>query len=149
MSQNELASEFEQKIKDARKQKRRALLALGEAVFTTIPHEELQQRCPKEFLAAIAAVEAEKSERARIERLKRGEVERARESKEMVNGGCATSLFCPICGWEILPGEKYCSRCGADAAELFGGTAQCPRCSMAVEASMKFCPHCGQDLAGA
>lgn len=106
MSQNELASEFEQKIKDARKQKRRALLALGEAVFTTIPHEELQQRCPKEFLAAIAAVEAEKSERARIERIKRGEVERARASKEMVNGGCATSRFCPICGWEYCPGRS-------------------------------------------
>ncbi|MCB0523528.1 MAG: zinc ribbon domain-containing protein [Lewinellaceae bacterium] len=48
--------------------------------------------------------------------------------------------LCPNCASEIIPGSKFCNRCGDKIAER---TKECPACSHKGPLSSVFCHHCG------
>lgn len=56
----------------------------------------------------------------------------------------APTLFkmnlCPNCAAEIIPGSKFCNRCGDKIAER---TKECPACSHQGPLTSVFCHHCG------
>jgi len=48
--------------------------------------------------------------------------------------------LCPNCAAEVIPGSKFCNRCGDKIAER---TKECPACSHRGPLSSVFCHHCG------
>jgi hypothetical protein len=54
--------------------------------------------------------------------------------------------LCPNCAAEIIPGSKFCNRCGDKIAER---TKECPACSHRGPLSSVFCHHCGFHFEGA
>jgi class 3 adenylate cyclase/tetratricopeptide (TPR) repeat protein len=50
---------------------------------------------------------------------------------------------CSSCGWDNLPGARFCARCGASLGDA------CPRCGADLPEAARFCPSCGLDLAPA
>ncbi|MBK6930825.1 MAG: zinc ribbon domain-containing protein [Saprospirales bacterium] len=52
---------------------------------------------------------------------------------------------CPNCAAELIPGAKFCHRCGDMVAEK---TKQCPACQEANPLASVFCHHCGYHFEG-
>ena len=48
--------------------------------------------------------------------------------------------LCPNCATEIIPGSKFCNRCGDKIADR---TKECPACSHRGPLTSVFCHHCG------
>lgn len=53
--------------------------------------------------------------------------------------------LCPNCAAEIIPGSKFCNRCGDKVAERI---KECPACSHKGPLSSVFCHHCGYHFEG-
>lgn len=53
--------------------------------------------------------------------------------------------LCPNCAAEIIPGSKFCNRCGDKIAER---TKECPACSHQGPLTSVFCHHCGFHFEG-
>lgn len=51
---------------------------------------------------------------------------------------------CKICGSEVVPGQAYCTTCGADVAESY--EAECPSCGTKNSAGSRYCAKCGNIL---
>lgn len=47
---------------------------------------------------------------------------------------------CELCGAELVPGAKFCNKCGAVAPKT------CPQCGGFLKAGAKFCSDCGERL---
>lgn len=52
---------------------------------------------------------------------------------------------CPNCAAEIIPGAKFCHRCGDKIAEK---TKLCPACHETNPLASVFCHHCGYHFEG-
>jgi predicted nucleic acid-binding Zn ribbon protein len=50
------------------------------------------------------------------------------------------AAFCARCGDRLLPGDRFCSRCGNPQ------TNACPSCGKTVGAEDRFCVECGRQL---
>lgn len=53
--------------------------------------------------------------------------------------------LCPNCAADIIPGSKYCNRCGDKIAER---TKACPACQEQSPLASVFCHHCGFHFEG-
>ncbi len=53
--------------------------------------------------------------------------------------------LCPNCAAEIIPGSKFCNRCGDKIAER---TKECPACAHRGPLTSVFCHHCGFHFEG-
>ena len=53
--------------------------------------------------------------------------------------------LCPNCAAEIIPGSKFCNRCGDKVAER---TKACPACAHKGPLTSVFCHHCGYHFEG-
>ncbi|MBL7826380.1 MAG: zinc ribbon domain-containing protein [Saprospiraceae bacterium] len=53
--------------------------------------------------------------------------------------------LCPNCAAEIIPGSKFCIRCGDKIAER---TKECPACTHQGPVTSVFCHHCGFHFEG-
>lgn len=51
---------------------------------------------------------------------------------------------CKVCGSEVVPGQAYCTTCGADVAESY--EAECPSCGTKNSAGSRYCAKCGNIL---
>ena len=51
-----------------------------------------------------------------------------------------STLACSRCGTQLLPGAKFCHKCGAPLI------AECSRCGAQLRAGTKFCTQCGTPL---
>lgn len=52
--------------------------------------------------------------------------------------------FCPKCSADIVPGSRYCHRCGD---HLAARKKSCPSCDKSNEFNAVYCQHCGYHLA--
>lgn len=53
--------------------------------------------------------------------------------------------YCPNCAAELIPGSKFCHRCGDKVAEK---TKACPACHESNPLASVFCHHCGFHFEG-
>lgn len=53
--------------------------------------------------------------------------------------------YCPNCAAELIPGSKFCHRCGDNVAEK---TKSCPACHKPNPLASVFCHHCGFHFEG-
>jgi hypothetical protein len=53
--------------------------------------------------------------------------------------------YCPQCGYEYIPGAKFCPDCQSPLAE--GEQLFCNSCNEPITGGVTFCPHCGVLLA--
>lgn len=56
--------------------------------------------------------------------------------------GAVTSGTCAQCGTLLIPGQKFCSGCGARCPGQ-DGLEVCPSCGSPVAPGMRFCDKCG------
>lgn len=57
-------------------------------------------------------------------------------------------LTCPNCGYQVLRGKKFCSRCGSpiliiSSADETADTIKCHKCGNPIKPGKKFCSVCG------
>lgn len=60
----------------------------------------------------------------------------------------APALTCASCGSRLDPSERFCSHCGAPAAQARPAAAAtiCQTCGAAVDNGYAFCPNCGSPV---
>lgn len=51
---------------------------------------------------------------------------------------------CKICGSEVVPGQAFCTTCGADVADNY--ESECPSCGTKNSAGSRYCAKCGNIL---
>ncbi len=51
---------------------------------------------------------------------------------------------CKICGSEVVPGQAFCTACGADVADNY--ESECPSCGTKNSAGSRYCAKCGNIL---
>lgn len=49
-------------------------------------------------------------------------------------------MLCPSCKAQLIPGSKFCNRCGAKLGQ------KCPNCGAEITADSAFCSECGVKL---
>jgi predicted nucleic acid-binding Zn ribbon protein len=52
----------------------------------------------------------------------------------------AATVLCPSCGGAVLPGQRFCTACGAALSDV------CPGCGAGVLPGQRFCTGCGRQL---
>lgn len=52
----------------------------------------------------------------------------------------AATVRCPSCGGQVLPGQRFCTACGAALSSA------CPGCGASVLPGQRFCTGCGRQL---
>lgn len=58
-------------------------------------------------------------------------------------------MKCPSCTADVLPGNGFCTQCGAPAAQpkpAVEGASLCPACHERLQPGAKFCRNCGRAL---
>lgn len=54
--------------------------------------------------------------------------------------------FCPNCGSEAIPGQRFCAKCGMPADKVTGREKTCATCGAKMDAAVTVCPDCGSEV---
>ena len=66
--------------------------------------------------------------------------ERGNQGRRRLDLGAAPARTCAHCRGGLLPGDRFCARCGKPQ------TNACPSCGRTVDAEDRYCVECGRQL---